>query len=321
MRGIPQLARPRMRGASNSTTLAVMHDGNTESHTSNPDDTPFRSRHSQPFIVARAASGSTPGEAPPRSPGIAGVLELFNEHGGVLRRADARCEFTAEQLEAAVAAGELREVRPYVLMAGAPTTAEATALALGGTVTCLSLLDDRGYWIPTSTSAHIRLPKHRYRNSALHACAPDATLHHLHGLNSSKSPETLTTVLRCAEECCQRDELVAVLESLERGNYTRQDLTDVAKSGGRKLRQALALVETGADSGVETLVRLRLRALGIKLRTQVKLLEWRVDLLVGEWLVVEVDGFSFHRERNEFVRDRQKDRALMDAGYHVRRFS
>jgi very-short-patch-repair endonuclease len=38
-------------------------------------------------------------------------------------------------------------------------------------------------------------------------------------------------------------------------------------------------------------------------------------------LIVELDGFSYHRSRAAFERDRRRDAALMLAGYRVLRIS
>lgn len=250
------------------------------------------------------------------------ILAKFEAAGGVMQRAALRRTCSADRIQHLIESGALAQPRHGILMAEEPTTPEATALALGGNLTCVTLIKQRGYWTPRNSSTHVRLPKHRFHNAALHAFVPAAKLHHLRGHDLSTEPETLSTVLRCAEQCCERDELIAIMESFLRGDtHSRTDIATAVASGRAKLRQAYRLVEFGADSGVETLVRVRLRELGIKVRTQVKLLEWRVDLLIGEWLIVEVDGYSYHRDRDEFVRDRRKDRALMNAGYHVRRFS
>ncbi len=49
---------------------------------------------------------------------------------------------------------------------------------------------------------------------------------------------------------------------------------------------------------------------------------WSVDCLwKQEKLVVEFDGFRFHRHRQAFERDRRKDVALADLGYQVLRFT
>ena len=47
----------------------------------------------------------------------------------------------------------------------------------------------------------------------------------------------------------------------------------------------------------------------------------RVDFLIGECLVVEVDGAEFHTTREAFEEDRRRDALLSSLGYRVLRFS
>jgi hypothetical protein len=52
------------------------------------------------------------------------------------------------------------------------------------------------------------------------------------------------------------------------------------------------------------------------------LLGFEVDMLwAGQRLVVELDGFAYHRHRAAFERDRARDAALQAAGYRVVRFT
>jgi len=49
---------------------------------------------------------------------------------------------------------------------------------------------------------------------------------------------------------------------------------------------------------------------------------YRVDFYFPELkLVVEIDGYKFHGEKGSFISDRQRDRALVAAGYNVARYS
>jgi very-short-patch-repair endonuclease len=49
---------------------------------------------------------------------------------------------------------------------------------------------------------------------------------------------------------------------------------------------------------------------------------YEVDFLWRDaQLVVEVDGYAFHRDRAAFERDRRRDAALMAAGLRVMRFT
>jgi very-short-patch-repair endonuclease len=232
----------------------------------------------------------------------------------------------------APSAAVLRQLFPEVAGAAARFTERrgleaelppgGVARALGGRLTCLTALRMRGHWTPSGEDLHIRLPRARaYDREFIATHAPAVKFHRLHAFDSVRAAESLTPTLLCAQECCDPDELVAVCESLVRDGIGADKLAAAVAAGGPALRRAAKLMEEGAESGIETLVRLRLRRCGIQLRTQVRIDQWRADMLIGDWLVVEVDGYSFHRDRKEFVRDRRRDRALADLGYHVRRFS
>ena len=83
----------------------------------------------------------------------------------------------------------------------------------------------------------------------------------------------------------------------------------------------LDLVDGGCQSGTETIVRMLLRSRRHGHRTQV----WidgvgRVDILVGDRLIIEIDGAGFHTGA-EFERDRRRDYELIMRGYLVLRLS
>ena len=46
-----------------------------------------------------------------------------------------------------------------------------------------------------------------------------------------------------------------------------------------------------------------------------------MDFVIGDRLVLEVDGAEFHTTREAFEEDRRRDAALRTAGYRVLRFS
>lgn len=77
-----------------------------------------------------------------------------------------------------------------------------------------------------------------------------------------------------------------------------------------------------ADSGLESLVRLRLHRLGIRLRTQV----WiptvgEVDFVVGERLIVEADGEANHGGSGLRAKDLRRDASAAALGYQTLRFT
>ena len=74
-----------------------------------------------------------------------------------------------------------------------------------------------------------------------------------------------------------------------------------------------------SDSGLETLFIARLRGLPLRVRQQVRIDGHPVDALIGERLVVQLDGFAHHRA-DERRRDLRADARLALRGYTVLRF-
>lgn len=67
-----------------------------------------------------------------------------------------------------------------------------------------------------------------------------------------------------------------------------------------------------ADKGV-------LRGSGLTLDLQVVMKPYRVDFLVDDWLVVEIDGAAYHSSPEAVARDQERDRVLQGRGYRVLR--
>jgi very-short-patch-repair endonuclease len=87
-------------------------------------------------------------------------------------------------------------------------------------------------------------------------------------------------------------------------------------------RRILKRVDGNAESGTETMLRLRLRASNVRFRTQVPITGvGRVDFVVGNRLVIEVDGQAWHDTASQFELDRERDARLVAQGYLVMRFS
>jgi very-short-patch-repair endonuclease len=73
-----------------------------------------------------------------------------------------------------------------------------------------------------------------------------------------------------------------------------------------------------SESGIESMMKLMLLRLGVPFRQQVAFDSiGRVDFVVGERLVIEVDGRQFHSDP---YRDRKRDALLSVAGLRVLRF-
>ncbi|MCR2764070.1 endonuclease domain-containing protein [Microbacterium sp. zg.B48] len=89
----------------------------------------------------------------------------------------------------------------------------------------------------------------------------------------------------------------------------------------RAARECAAAVTGLSGSALETLFVVRLRPWGIPIRQQIVLAGRRVDVLIGERLVVQIDGFAFHSSAADRGRDVAHDRELVLRGYTVLRFT
>ena len=132
-------------------------------------------------------------------------------------------------------------------------------------------------------------------------------------------PIVLAHVFRCQP----RENVIVSLDSAIRGGHILlPELRDVVAQLPAKYRPYLDLVDISAESGLETKARLRLRALGIPYRAQVRISRvGHVDLLIGERLVLELDGEAWHSGPLAYAEDRRRDLELMRQGFIVMRLS
>ena len=81
------------------------------------------------------------------------------------------------------------------------------------------------------------------------------------------------------------------------------------------------LARSDADSGLESLLRLRLHLLGLRLDRQVDIAGvGRVDFVIAGRLILEADGDENHGADTLRHRDRARDAAASRLGYETLRF-
>ena len=95
----------------------------------------------------------------------------------------------------------------------------------------------------------------------------------------------------------------------------------ILKSAPGKTARRLRQIDW-AESGTETFLRLGVRRLGLPVRVQVSIEGvGRVDLLVGDRLVLEADSVAYHANPEAYHRDRRRDLRLTRLGYRVLRLT
>lgn len=87
--------------------------------------------------------------------------------------------------------------------------------------------------------------------------------------------------------------------------------------------RVLNFVSGLSESYLEVVMRVHMRKAGLFFKQQVWIpgFRIRVDFLIGERLIVEVDGKVVHSTADAFESDRRRDALLTGAGYRVLRFS
>lgn len=212
---------------------------------------------------------------------------------------------------------------------------------MGGALASISAAKILGIWSPLHRDLHVSI-------------APDA--HHLKHPDDSRralSPADTVTLLRDAHHLDSRNErwlvapasclaqalrsqplefAVAMIDSalLERrvdGRVIRPiistlDLDLVKARTPLRLRAAFGLIDARAEAGSESIARVRLMLAGILATPQVWVTDnIRVDLLIGDRLVIEIGSFRYHGNAAAYERDHERLAILHGLGFVVLEFT
>jgi very-short-patch-repair endonuclease len=80
-----------------------------------------------------------------------------------------------------------------------------------------------------------------------------------------------------------------------------------------------SMVDGNAESGAETLARLRIARFARQVDIQVRIGRHRVDLLIDGWLVIEVNSERWHS--GKATKDSRRNTWLTTRGYRVKEFA
>ena len=185
------------------------------------------------------------------------------------------------------------------------------AVRVGGVLSCVSALRHYGVWVPPTDQLHIRMSEHHQAKGRL----PNGI--HVCPLPIRSAPtvavDTLEDALLAAVRCLNNEGIVVVLDSILNQRLLRRDqLASILSGCPLRVRRLLAEADERAESGTESMVRFRLRRLGINVRSQVFFGSvGRVDLLAGRRLVIEVDSREHHTGESTYEKDRRRDLVLV----------
>lgn len=227
--------------------------------------------------------------------------------------------FSRRSLAEAVDRGEIRRVRPGVFTLASTPSDVVVAADHGGAVTCGRALRLHGIWtLNEDATVHVWMGG----AGRVHHTKDCSCVGHFFAGSTSLGLAPLEVVLEHVYHCHGDEGFFAALESALR---TRK-INHAAK---RRIRSRLPagaqwlvdLARDDADSGLESLLRLRLHLLGIRLECQVTIpTVGRVDFVVGDCLILETDGKENHDGQSHRHRDLVRDAAASRLGYETLRF-
>lgn len=192
------------------------------------------------------------------------------------------------------------------------------ALRLGGVLTCASAAEQNGLWLLNRPSKlHLlttngrRLSPSKYR-----------IVRH-RGTPASLLSASIDDVCFHAATCLPPLDAAIIIEStVISGKVSLQTLATRLDARGGRARKVMALVRGIADSPVEVVVREGLLRRRIAFQEQVTVREvGRVDFLIEGWLIVEVDGWAWHGNRDAWQNDARRAQSAAIRGIQTLRFT
>jgi very-short-patch-repair endonuclease len=239
---------------------------------------------------------------------------------------------TSHQLTAAVRNGEVIRIRQGHYGCPELSQAEQQAVRVGGRLSALSAAQFLGIWSPNPVELHVAVPPDaRALRSPLDKTVRLKAMPRSGVAVTWNDPRVLGTrtvldPLFCLDAIIRREPAIvafaAVESALHLGLVPRARWQRYVESVPRRKRGRLGSANHLSDSGGESLLKFHLLTLQLPFIQQVKIPGvGRVDFVICDCLVVEVDGAEFHTSQEAFEEDRRRDALLSALGYRVLRFS
>jgi hypothetical protein len=254
----------------------------------------------------------------------------LRELGGAARRRDlGRLAGAPGALGEAIESGAVRRHARGIYAVTGASPAVVAAATHGAAIGCVSAAELHGVAVLTpAVMPHLAVPAARGRTASGVRDRCPAVIHR-EGWVSPGSPAgvpvapldvALARMLLCLPPAAA---LVSIDSALNKGRTTPTRIAAALPSTSVvSARVTLSQADGRSMSPLETLARLALRAAGLGVEPAVLVASvGLVDLVVEGRVVVELDGFEFHRDRHQFQEDRRRDRELVAQGYLVLRFT
>ena len=200
------------------------------------------------------------------------------------------------------------------------------AARVGGRLACVSAARYHGLWVPGQPGPlHVQVSPAacQLRSRAdFRRRLSDVVGHSVvvHWSEDDSLSRLLVGVASCVEQVASTHAaefgFVVAESALHQRKLAPAEWRRILAGLPRRVRRKLAAAVRLSESGTESMFSFRMRRLGIRFRQQVQIGPDRVDFLIGDRLVVEIDSTGYH----DSVADTRRDARLSMLGYRVLRF-
>jgi very-short-patch-repair endonuclease len=247
------------------------------------------------------------------------LAKWLDERNGIAHSRDALAAgFTAHTIHTATERGAIARIRRTWLATPKATDSLRRAASIGGRLACLSAAIHHGLWTIDDGRLHLAVQQNASRfdpgNAVVHWSSGPIAPHRF------ELVEPVVDALAHLADCRPLDHALATWESAVRTgavSLAYLERVPLRSRAARRVRDACGAL---SDSGIESIPVIRLARIGITVQQQVYLDGHHVDGVIGERLVYQMDGYSFHKSAEQRRADIAHDRRLTLMGYTVLRY-
>lgn len=251
------------------------------------------------------------------------LSEWITSKGGIVHRRVAHdAQWSPRAVRAEVGRGAVEVVRRTWLVTPQAPADELAAARAGARVACVSLAKARRWWMPDDVDRRLHLSRAPHARAVEHGA--DEVIHWSKPVAPASAfdlHESIEDALAHIAVCVAPEPARVLWESAIRIERLSIEALRRVRWTTRAAARLAGEVSALSDSGLESIFLIRLGPWGLPIRQQAVVAGRAVDFLIGDLLIVQIDGHAHHSSAADRGRDVAHDAELRLRGYTVLRFT